>query len=394
MPAAAARQALGLDPKQKVLAILGGSQGASALNAWARGRLEALASEGIQVVCVTGLGKGAPETLATAARKTGEPVTAVFMPFCDRVAELLSAADLVVSRAGAGTLAELIRCEVPAILVPYPRAASDHQRANAAFFERQGGGLVVEEAALGGLHSEVLDLIFNDWLLRQFRGNLKRMDRANSLELMLADLEEMAAPGRRRAPRPDRRRPPHESLAAADALRPRRCAGSTASAWAAWASRRWRSTSRGRAGGCRARTTRSAREVVARCSPAAGGRGRARFPAECDLVVRSSADPRLAPVVRWPRPRAACRASGGASCWPRSLRDKKLVAVCGSHGKTTTTAMLVTALRRAGFPAGYVAGGLFNDSTPPAARGLQRMGRGRGRRERRHDRRVLARRSR
>ena len=193
MPAAAARQALGLDPKQKVLAILGGSQGASALNAWARERLETLASEGIQVVCVTGLGKGAPETLALRSRM-GERVAAVFMPFCDRVAELLSAADIVISRAGAGTLAELIRCEVPAILVPYPRAASDHQRANAAFFERQGGGLVVEEASLGGLHAEVLDLIFNDWLLRQFRGNLRRMDRANSLELMLADLEDLARP--------------------------------------------------------------------------------------------------------------------------------------------------------------------------------------------------------
>jgi len=194
MPAAAARQALGLDPKQKVLVVLGGSQGASPLNAWARGCLERLASEGIQVVCVTGPGKGWPETLALQLQ-TGERVAAVFMPFCDRVAELLSAADVVISRAGAGTLAELIRCEVPTILVPYPHAASDHQRANAAFFERQGGGFVVEEAELGTLHSEVLDLIFNDWLLRQFRSNLKRMDRANSLELMLADLEDIARPG-------------------------------------------------------------------------------------------------------------------------------------------------------------------------------------------------------
>jgi UDP-N-acetylglucosamine--N-acetylmuramyl-(pentapeptide) pyrophosphoryl-undecaprenol N-acetylglucosamine transferase len=201
MPAANARQALGLDPAQKVLAILGGSQGASALNAWARSRLEALASEGIQVVCVTGLGKGNAETILLKS-KTGEPVKAIFIPFCDRIAELLSASDLVISRAGAGTLEELIRCETPAILIPYPYAASDHQRANAAFFERQGGGLVVEEAGLGGLQSEVLDLIFNDWLLRQFRKNLKRMDRANSLDLMVADLEEMAraahpgAPGR------------------------------------------------------------------------------------------------------------------------------------------------------------------------------------------------------
>ena len=192
--AAAAREALGLDKDQKVLVVLGGSQGASALNSWARSKLEALALESIQVYCVTGLGKGDSET-ATHRSKTGEPVKSVFVPFCDRVAELLSAADLVVSRAGAGTIAELIRCEVPAILVPYPHAASDHQRANASFFERQGGGLVVEEAALGELLDEVAELAGNDWLLRQFRANLKRMDRANSLELMLADLEEMARSG-------------------------------------------------------------------------------------------------------------------------------------------------------------------------------------------------------
>jgi UDP-N-acetylglucosamine--N-acetylmuramyl-(pentapeptide) pyrophosphoryl-undecaprenol N-acetylglucosamine transferase len=191
LAAGPARLSLGLDPEQKVLVILGGSQGASSLNSWARSKLEALASAGIQVVCVTGLGKGTDETLVNRSG-SGAPVKALFIPFCDRVAELLSSADLVLSRAGAGTLAELIRCEVPAVLVPYPHAASDHQRANASFFERQGGGLIVEEEAMGGLHAEIMDLIFNDWLLRQFRANLRRMDRSNSLDLMLNDLERLA----------------------------------------------------------------------------------------------------------------------------------------------------------------------------------------------------------
>jgi UDP-N-acetylglucosamine--N-acetylmuramyl-(pentapeptide) pyrophosphoryl-undecaprenol N-acetylglucosamine transferase len=195
----AARRALGLDPEQKVLVVFGGSQGASALNGWARERAETLAARDIQVVCVTGLGKGEPETLLYRSA-SGRPVKALFMPFCDRVAELLSAADIVVSRAGAGTLAELIRCVVPAILVPFPHAASDHQRANAAFFEKQGGGIVIEQSAMAGLHLEVLDLIFNDWLLRQFHANLRRMDRSNSLEIMVADLEEIAS--RRTAAKP------------------------------------------------------------------------------------------------------------------------------------------------------------------------------------------------
>jgi UDP-N-acetylglucosamine--N-acetylmuramyl-(pentapeptide) pyrophosphoryl-undecaprenol N-acetylglucosamine transferase len=193
LPQAEARTLLGLAPDQKVLAILGGSQGAAVLNDWARGHVELLAAEGIQVYCVTGLGKGQAEArdMRTAL---GEPLRSVFTPFCDQVAALLSAADLVVSRAGAGTLAELVRCATPAILVPFPHAADDHQRANAAFFERQGGGLAVDQAMLGGLHAEVMEVIFNDWLLRKFRGNLRRMDRANSLDVMLRDLEAIAVP--------------------------------------------------------------------------------------------------------------------------------------------------------------------------------------------------------
>jgi len=200
LPRGESRAALGLDPNQKVLAVLGGSQGAAVLNHWTRVNLGALASAGIQVYCLTGLDKGEAEILQLRS-KTGAEVRAVFVPFCDRMAELLSAADLVLSRAGAGTLAELIHCETPAILVPYPHAADDHQRRNAAFFERQGGGLVMEQLAMGGLLAEVLELAFNDWLLRTFRSNLRRMDRASSLELMLRDLEELAAgPGGKPGP--------------------------------------------------------------------------------------------------------------------------------------------------------------------------------------------------
>src|ERR1019366_307516 len=88
----------------------------------------------------------------------------------------------------------------------------------------------------------------------------------------------------------------------------------------------------------------------------------------CDLVVRSSAIPESHPSF-------AAAAARGLEVVRRGellaevLGGKKLVAVCGSHGKTTTTAMLVTALRRAGFPVGYVSGGLFNDDTPIAAVG-------------------------
>ena len=191
-PQSEARAVFGFSADQRLLVVLGGSQGAAALNDWARARLPLLASEGVQVCVVTGPGKGEGSEL-TLTTKAGAPVRAVFLPFCDRMADLLSAADLVVSRAGAGTLAELIRCETPAILIPYPHAADDHQAANAGHFERQGGGIVVPQGRLGQLHAEVLDLIANDWLLGRLRSNLQRMDRMNSLEFMIADLELLAA---------------------------------------------------------------------------------------------------------------------------------------------------------------------------------------------------------
>jgi UDP-N-acetylmuramate--alanine ligase len=92
------------------------------------------------------------------------------------------------------------------------------------------------------------------------------------------------------------------------------------------------------------------------------------LPESCDLVVRSSA-------VRDTHPAFVASLERGFPVVRRGellaevARDLKLVAVCGSHGKTTTTAMLVTALRQCGFPAGYVAGGLFNDATAPAGVG-------------------------
>ncbi len=188
LPVKSSRLALGIEPGGKVLAVLGGSQGAAVLNAWVRENFKLLAREGIHVYCVTGMDKENTGTVQLWS-SDGQPVTAHFVSFTDRVSELLSAADLAVTRAGAGTINELIRCRVPSILVPYPYAADNHQEANAAFVERQGGGIVVKQDYLNALYGEVLDTIFNDWLLKTFRNNLQGMDRADCLRRIMDDLE-------------------------------------------------------------------------------------------------------------------------------------------------------------------------------------------------------------
>ena len=192
LPRDEARARLGLDPAQKLLVVLGGSQGSGNLNQWAEQNLAALAHEGIQVYCVTGLGKGS-EGSRELPGKSGQVVRSTFVAFSDRVGVLMSAADLVLSRAGAGTLAELVRCETPAVLIPYPHAADNHQWANATYFEQQGGGVVVADHALAGLRQEVLDVIFNDWLLKKFRTNLHRMSQENTIDTIVHDLEDLAA---------------------------------------------------------------------------------------------------------------------------------------------------------------------------------------------------------
>jgi len=191
-PRSAALEALQIEPARRLVVVLGGSQGASALNEWAEANMEPLALDGVQVFCVSGPGKRTAREERTFRSREGAPVKSYLVPFCDRMPELLACADVVVTRSGAGTLAELARIGTPAILVPFPHAADNHQAANALYFEQQGGGMVVDQRSLSALTKEVQELVFNDWLLHKFHDNLVRMDRENSLDAMIDDLLALA----------------------------------------------------------------------------------------------------------------------------------------------------------------------------------------------------------
>ncbi len=190
---AAAAARLGLDPARKILVVFGGSQGATPLNQWARGAARDLAALGVQLACVTGLGKGEAE-FSTHPGQGGAMVRSAWIPFCDDVAGLLSAADLVVARAGAGSLAEFTRIGSPSILIPYPQAADDHQRANAAYFAEQGGGVVLEQNSLAQLTPLATSLLLDDARLDALRAALGRLAAAPALDFILDDLATLVAP--------------------------------------------------------------------------------------------------------------------------------------------------------------------------------------------------------
>ena len=187
-----AARKLKIQATSKLLVVIGGSQGATALNDWVVRNFEQLAKKGISVYCVTGLGNSSSGTIHEVGRD-GVDITATMVPFSDQMGDVISAADLVISRAGAGSIAEIIHCRAPAILIPYPYAADDHQRVNARMHEQHGAGMLLEQERIEDLAGEVDELIFNDALLAKFKSNMERLERFNSSQRIADDLEALSA---------------------------------------------------------------------------------------------------------------------------------------------------------------------------------------------------------
>jgi UDP-N-acetylglucosamine--N-acetylmuramyl-(pentapeptide) pyrophosphoryl-undecaprenol N-acetylglucosamine transferase len=169
------RKKMGIPVHDKVLVVAGGSQGAEVLNTWIERNHKFLAADGIWILLVTGPGKNKLPEVVSLSSDSGAPVEVRTFAFHSDMHELFSCADLVVSRAGAGTIAELIRCLAPSVLIPYPHAADDHQLANARDLERRGGCILIPQKDIKGLYREILDLIYNDWLLSRMRDNLRQL---------------------------------------------------------------------------------------------------------------------------------------------------------------------------------------------------------------------------
>ncbi len=193
IPRERARKHLGIPNIDRLLVVLGGSQGAASLNNWVKTNLSELAKEGISTLCITGMGKDSSGVVQLDG-PGGEIITSRFIAFTDEMNVILSAADLVVSRAGAGAIAEIVRCRVPSILVPYPYAADNHQYHNARFLEEKGGGLVCPDKELmEKLFKEVQEMMFNEELRAILRRNLFAMDRGDVGVWLVDDMKQLVS---------------------------------------------------------------------------------------------------------------------------------------------------------------------------------------------------------
>ena len=132
------RAAFGVEPHETMLLVFGGSLGAAHINEGV-GRLkrELLAREALVVVHSTGA-DGFDETVSALALTPEEQIRWRVMPYISNMGQALAAADLVLSRAGASSIAEIAAVGVPSLLVPYPHATADHQTTNARFLVDAG----------------------------------------------------------------------------------------------------------------------------------------------------------------------------------------------------------------------------------------------------------------
>lgn len=182
----AARERLGLDPAVPVVLVCGGSQGAHTLNEAVRAALPQLAANELQLIWMAGA-TDAP--MARAAAQSCPARVDVF-PFIDDMVTACAAADLVVSRSGASTTAELACLGKPAILVPYPHATDNHQEQNARAFEETGAAILLKDADCTGerLLATVRPLLAEPARLRSMADAAHALARPGAAETIVEDL--------------------------------------------------------------------------------------------------------------------------------------------------------------------------------------------------------------
>ena len=138
-------RSFGLDPSKKTILIVGGSLGARTINNCVMEGLDKIKASGAQFIWQTGkiyIGEA-----RAAVAQAGELPMLHVTDFISDMAAAYSAADLIISRAGAGSISEFCLLQKPVILVPSPNVAEDHQTKNALALVNKNAALYIKDAA-------------------------------------------------------------------------------------------------------------------------------------------------------------------------------------------------------------------------------------------------------
>ena len=184
---------MGLDADKKCVLIVGGSLGARSINESIMAQIELIRKNSdIQFVWQTG--KLYFEEMKRRVAEAGAPGNLIVTDFVTNMADALSAANLVVSRAGAGSISEFALIGKAVILVPSPNVSEDHQTKNAmALVDKNAAIYVADNKAKDELVAKAIETVNDDAQLRSLEENIEKMGRPNAAEeianevMMLAD---------------------------------------------------------------------------------------------------------------------------------------------------------------------------------------------------------------
>ena len=149
---------------RKTIFLFGGSQGSSFLNKIMNRVISKFSKKNIQIIWQTG-----EREYSNYKSKITDMVSIV--PFVHNMADAYSIADLIISRSGALTLAEITVCKKPAILVPLPSSAANHQLKNAKVLEEKGAAIIIEENGMkiNYFFETILELLKNKTALANMK---------------------------------------------------------------------------------------------------------------------------------------------------------------------------------------------------------------------------------
>lgn len=187
-----AKRTLGFDPEKPLLLVVGGSLGARTINESISAALPEITAAGINVLWQTG------KTYAEQCRDTASEYAdnVIASPFISDMATAYRAADLIVARAGAATISELQLLGAPAILVPSPNVAEDHQRKNAqALVDRDAAVMVLDSDARQALGKEILALMADGERRRVLGNNAAKMALRESDERIADEIDKILRKG-------------------------------------------------------------------------------------------------------------------------------------------------------------------------------------------------------
>lgn len=185
-------RSFGLDPEKKTILIIGGSLGARTINQCVLSHLDLIRSSGVQFIWQTG--KIYIDDARRRVAEAGELPMLHVTDFISRMDLAYSAADLVISRAGAGSISEFCLLHKPVVLVPSPNVAEDHQTKNALALVDKGAALYVKDSeAQEKMLATAIDAVNDAPRLRTLSENIAKLAFYNSADRIADEVLALAA---------------------------------------------------------------------------------------------------------------------------------------------------------------------------------------------------------